>query len=252
MTSQQTWNPERYARNARFVAELGLPVVDLLDPQPGERILDLGCGDGVLTQTLVERGCRVVAVDQSPEQVTAARRLGLDARVADARALGFGPAFDAVFSNAVLHWLPRPEDAFRGAHRALVPGGRFVAECGGEGCVETIRRALVAGLDRRGLDGASHVPWTFLSEAEARRRLEACGFEVETILLFPRPTPLPGDVAGWIETFAEAFTKALPEAERPCYLVEVRDELAPRLRDASGTWVADYVRLRFRARRPRS
>src|SRR5947207_5339569 len=105
MSSPQTWDPVTYARNARFVSDLGSPVVELLAPRPGERILDLGCGDGVLTRKLADLGCDVVGVDSSAPQIAAARALGLDARVLDGRALDFGPEFDAVFSNAVLHWM---------------------------------------------------------------------------------------------------------------------------------------------------
>jgi trans-aconitate methyltransferase len=105
MSAAQTWDPARYARNARFVSELGSAVMELLAPRPGERILDLGCGDGVLTKTLVEVGCEVVAVDASAPQIEAARTLGLNAYVMSAEALPFGEEFDAVFSNAVLHWI---------------------------------------------------------------------------------------------------------------------------------------------------
>jgi SAM-dependent methyltransferase len=248
----QTWDPERYARNARFVADLGLPVVDLLAPQPGERILDLGCGDGVLTERLVAAGCTVVAIDGSAAQVEAARRRGLDARVMDAQALTFEAEFDAVFSNAMLHWVRRSADAIAGVWRALRPGGRFVAEFGGHGCVETIRAALVAALERRGLDGRAADPWDFPTVDDYRGRLERQGFAVREIALIPRPTPLPGDVGGWLETFAESFTAALPPAERPAYVAEVVEALRPRLYDAGGRWTADYVRLRFAADKPRT
>lgn len=250
MTSSQTWDPAVYARNARFVSDLGAPVFELLAPRPGQRILDLGCGDGVLTTRLVEAGCEVVAVDSSRPQVEAARALGLDARVIDAAALPFEREFDAVFSNAVLHWITDADPMIAGVYRALRPGGRFVAECGGHGCVRTIREALVAGLDHRGFDGEAYVPWYFPTPGDYATRLERAGFRVDSIALIPRPTPLPGDVLGWLETFAPAFLAALPEAERPAYLADVRAALEPRLRDPHGTWVADYVRLRFAATRP--
>src|SRR5512138_2182814 len=144
-TTAQTWDPERYARNARFVSDLGAPVVELLAPRPGERILDLGCGDGALTEKLVALGCEVIGVDGSAEQVAGARRRGIDARVADGQALDFDGEFDAVFSNAALHWMKRADAVVDGVWRALRPGGRFVAECGGHGCVDEIATALLAG-----------------------------------------------------------------------------------------------------------
>jgi SAM-dependent methyltransferase len=247
MTTIQTWDPERYERNARFVSDLGQPVVDLLAPRAGERILDLGCGDGVLTEQLVALGCRVVGVDGSPAQVAAARAKGLDAHVMDGQALGFENEFDAVFSNAALHWMKRADDVIAGVHRALRPGGRFVGELGGEGCVAIIRAALIAALDRRGIDGEALDPWYFPDVGSYSRRLESGGFAVRWIALIPRPTPLPGDVTGWLETFAESFTGALSADERPEFLAEVREALRPALCDAAGNWTADYVRLRFAA-----
>ena len=126
--SPQHWDPQRYRRNAGFVAELGLPVLELLAPQAGESILDLGCGEGALTQKLVAAGCRVVAVDASAEQIAQARAEGLDAHVADGQALDYENCFDAVFSNAALHWMTRAEAVIDGVWRALKPGGRFVGE----------------------------------------------------------------------------------------------------------------------------
>jgi SAM-dependent methyltransferase len=250
MSSTQSWDPERYARNARFVSDLGGPVLDLLAPRRGERILDLGCGDGALTRKLRDLGCHVVGVDGSASQIEAARALGLDARVMDGERLAFDGEFDAVFSNAALHWMKRADDVIGGVWRALRPGGRFVAECGGQGCVTTIVAALDRALDRRGIDIRTLNPWYFPTADDYGARLRARGFEVRSIALFPRPTPLPGDVTGWLETFAESFTSALPVSSRPSFLEEVQELLRPHLCDADGRWTADYVRLRFAADKP--
>ncbi len=248
--SGQTWDPGGYARHARFVSELGMPVVELLAPRPGERILDLGCGDGDLTQVLVDAGCRVVGVDASAAQIGAARRRGLEAQVMDGEALCFEAEFDAVFSNAALHWMKRPDRVLDGVWRALRPGGRFVGEFGGSGNVARIESALRAALERRGIDAAAHHPWYFPDDVEYAGRLEARGFRVREIALFPRPTRLPGDVTGWLETFCRAFAAALPPGERPDFLAEVREALRPLLQAPDGSWTVDYVRLRFAASKP--
>jgi trans-aconitate methyltransferase len=250
MSSSQTWDPAGYARNARFVSDLSAPVVELLAPRPGERILDLGCGDGALTKQLVERGCEVVGIDSSEAFVAAARTLGVDARVMNAADLSFRDEFDAVFSNAVLHWIKDADPMLAGVFRALRPGGRFVAECGGAGCVDAVRKALVAALDRRGINGKTRVPWYFPTKADYRQRLERAGFVVESIALIPRPTTLPGDIVAWLETFAQSFFAGMSDEERSDYLREVRTALEPELLGGAGVWVADYVRLRFSARRP--
>jgi len=249
MAQPQTWDPDRYARNARFVSDLGMPVVELLAPRAGERVLDLGCGDGALTEHLVALGCEVVGVDASAEQVRAACERGLDARVTSGEALAFENEFDAVFSNAAMHWMRNAEAVIAGVHRALRPGGRFVAEFGGHGCVRTIVAALEAALARRGVDGAGRNPWFFPTDTDYAARLRAGGFEVRSIALIPRPTVLPGDVSGWLETFAENFVTALPPPERPAFIAEVTEALRPRLCGADGRWTADYVRLRFAAAR---
>src|SRR5215468_4000362 len=213
MSNQQTWDPERYARTARFVSDLGMAVLELLAPQPGERILDLACGDGALTEKLVAMGCQVVGVDGSAAQIEAARQRGLDAHVMDGEHLRFDAEFDAVFSNAALHWMKRADAVIEGVRRALKVGGRFVAECGGYGCVAKIEAALVAALTRRGVDGHAANPWYFPTTEDYGARLQAHGFHVRFIALVPRPTPLPGDITGWLETFAEAFTAVLPATE---------------------------------------
>lgn len=243
----QHWDPERYARNARFVADLGADVFKLLDPQPGERVLDLGCGDGALTEKLIACGCQVVGVDASPDQIAAARKRGLDAQVMSGEQLKFDNEFEAVFSNAALHWMKRPDDVIAGVHRALKPGGRFVAECGGAGNVAKIEAALTNAMEKRGIDAVALNPWYFAHPDEYRRKLEARGFRVEAIDLIRRPTPLPTDLDGWLATFCESFTNALPESDRSAFVAEVREALRPQLCDEGGNWTADYVRLRFAA-----
>jgi trans-aconitate methyltransferase len=247
----QTWNPEQYARNARFVADLGMPVVELLAPKPGERILDLGCGDGALTEKLVACGCEVVGVDASAEQVAAAAARGLDARVMSATELTFDAEFDAVFSNAVLHWVKQADDAIAGVRRALRPGGRFVGEFGGGTNVATIVAALEAEMALRGIDPTPLNPWYYPSAEEYRSKLEKAGFRVRSVELIPRPTRLPGSLADWLETFTKSYLSALPEGDRKSYTHAVEQRLRPSLCNAAGVWTADYVRLRFAADLPK-
>jgi trans-aconitate methyltransferase len=246
----QDWNSSRYAQNARFVSDLGQPVLDLLNPRPGERILDLGCGDGALTEKLVAAGAQVVGIDGSADMVDAARKRGLDARVMDAYHLTFQNEFNAVFSNAALHWMKRDPDAvIQGVRHALKPGGRFTAEMGGHGCVAAIVVALCAALEKHGVpQPASGIPWYFPTVDDYRSRLERAGLRVKYIALIPRPTPLPTGMRGWLETFGIPFTNLLPESDRGAFLDEVTERLRPALCDEQGRWTADYVRLRFLAK----
>ena len=246
--SSQSWNAERYAANARFVSDLADAVLEWLDPQPGERILDLGCGDGALSERLAGCGCAVIGVDASAAMVAAARSLGLDARQVSGQALPFKAEFEAVFSNAALHWILPTEPVIAGVVEALVPGGRFVAELGGQGNVRAIHGALEAALARRGL--VVEPDTYFPGPAAYRSLLEAAGLRVERIELIPRPTPLPGSVGAWIETFCHLYTGAVPPDQRPALIAEVVEGLRPALQAADGVWVADYVRLRFRAFKP--
>jgi len=248
----QAWDPDRYARQARFVADLGMPVVDLLAPEPGERILDLGCGDGALTLKLRDMGVDVTGVDASAPQIEAARALGLDAHVMDGQKLDFPEeTFDAVFSNAALHWMrDDPGAVIEGVWQILKPGGRFIAEMGGGDNVGKIRRAIEAAFRRRDIDPDPYNPWYFPEPDEYRARLESAGFSVREIRLIDRPTDLPEDLAGWLDTFAESWLAALEPGDADAVKAEVTKDLEPVLKNAKGVWVADYVRLRFAADKP--
>lgn len=250
--SGQVWRADTYQHHAHFVPALGQPVVDRLDPRAGERILDLGCGDGVLTEAIASRGAQVVGVDAAPDLVAAARARGLDAHVLDGQALLFDAEFDAVFSNAALHWMLDPDAVLTGVRRALRPGGRFVAECGGHGNVAAIRVALHAARRERRPHEPVPDPWYFPHPDEYARRLSAHGFTVEEMHLLPRPTFLPTGMSGWLETFAGSFFSGLTEEEKLAAATAAEQLLAPALRDADGRWFADYVRLRFVAKKPLS
>ena len=247
MRPSTSWNPESYSKNARFVSDLGEPLLQLLETQPGELILDLGCGDGALTAEIKAAGGTVIAVDASVAQLQAAKRRGLRVLAMDGQQLGLKKKFDAVFSNAALHWMKRSQAVVEGAASCLKSAGRFIGEFGGKGNVAAIRAALHACLRKRGVDPWSVDPWYYPSPEAYTELLNQCGFNVEYIELIPRPTKLPGDLRDWLEIFAQPFSKAFFEAQREQYLDEVRSSLAPLIRQPDGVWVADYVRLRFKA-----
>ena len=231
------------------MSDLAGPVLEWLQPQPGERILDLGCGDGVLTEVLQRRGVSVLGVDVSESLLAAAAARGVEVLRMDGQKLVFDSAFDAVFSNAALHWMSDAGAVIDGVFRALKPGGRFVAEFGGHGNVAAVTTAMRAAAWRRGGDAALAGPWFFPSVAVYREMLEERGFRVVRIGLFPRPTPLATGMIAWLKVFRRPFF-AQYGAEEEQVLAEVEELLAPSLRDARGNWTADYVRLRVEAVRP--
>jgi trans-aconitate methyltransferase len=165
----------------------------------------------------------------------------------DGQRLSIKPNFDAVFTNAVLHWMKQAENVIEGVAHALKPGGRFVGEFGGSGNVEAIRQALHQALLNLSIDPWSIDPWYYPSVDEYTELLNRGGFSVNHIELIPRPTKLPGDIMGWLDVFAQPFTKAVTKGERVAFLEKVRSALQPKLQKSDGTWFADYVRLRFRA-----
>ncbi|HZR22905.1 MAG TPA: class I SAM-dependent methyltransferase [Vicinamibacterales bacterium] len=239
----QTWCAEGYAQHAAFVPALGAPLIDRLNPRPGERILDLGCGDGTLTMQIAARGCTVIGVDASADMIAAAQRRGLDARLINAEHLPFDAEFDGVFSNAVLHWIKNADAVIAGVRTALKPGGRFVGEFGGHTNIAAISVALRAVLPKYGIDAPSD--WFYPSVADYSSRLERGGFVVDDIALVPRPTPLATGMSGWLETFRGTILNALPADRRDAAKRELIELLAPSLCDDQGNWTADYVRLRF-------
>lgn len=247
--ARQTWSAESYSRHGRFVADLADAVLEWLEPRPGERILDLGCGDGTLTARLVHAGATVKGVDSSPELIAAARGLGLDVEEGDGCALRFGEEFDAVFSNAALHWMTEPHRVINGVWRALRPGGRLVAEFGGHGNVAAIITAMRAVAWMRGGDETLAGPWFFPSAEVYAAMLAERGFDIKRIGLYPRPTPLKTGMASWLMVFRKPFFEQFG-VDQKAVLDQVEALLRPSLCDARGQWTADYVRLRVEALKP--
>jgi SAM-dependent methyltransferase len=246
----QTWDPQAYERNGAFVHGLAGGVLEWLNAEMGEYILDLGCGDGQLSQRIASTGAQVLGADASAEMVAAARERGMEAEQANAEALPFRDGtFDAVFSNAVLHWVQDQDAMMAQVRRVLKPCGRFVAEMGGHGNVAAIRVALMAVLERHGFgdreEGVNYYPTAQSYEARLKRH----GLRAEQIAVIPRPTKLPeSGMEGWLRTFRRGVLDGLPKDVRETVVRETTELLAPALRDEAGNWIADYVRLRFVAR----
>ena len=246
---RQVWATASYDTHARFVSDLAAGIVEWLRPDAGERILDLGCGDGVLTSEIAATGANVTGIDSSEAFIAAARARGLDARLMDGEAMTFGAEFDAVFSNAALHWMPKADAVVAGIFRALKPGGRFVAEFGGHGNVAAIVTAMRAVGLARGGDLSLANPWYFPASDVYRERLEHHGFTVKRIALVPRPVVLKTGIAEWLKLFRMPFFAQFG-AQADEALSETVELLRPALCDARGNWTADYVRLRVEASKP--
>jgi trans-aconitate methyltransferase len=248
------WNAELYESKHAFVWQYGRSLIELLSPQSGERILDLGCGTGQLTQQIAIAHAQVTGIDRSPTMIETAQQNypALEFLVADAQSFEVDRPFDAVFSNAVLHWILDPDSVIYSVYQALKPGGRFVAEFGGKGNVQSIVQALYHALETiQSTPPEAH--WYFPSIAEYTTRLERQGFEVTDATLLDRPTPLSGEdgLANWLQMFASRFLEKLSDEERPLagisqrsqVIRSVEQELRPALYQADH-WIADYRRLR--------
>lgn len=252
LASTSKWDAGEYARVGGFVAVLGEPALDLLDPRPGEHILDVGCGEGALTKRIVERGATVVGIDNSQSMVDAARASGLDARLVPAEDIAFDAEFDAAFSNAALHWILAKEQAAAAIFRSIKPGGRFAGEMGGHGNIAMLRAGVRAELEERGYPVPPADPQWYPTPGEFAEVYGAAGFTDIQPRLIPRPTVLDAGVAAWVKTFRSGWLDAaqVPEGEHDDIAAAIERRLAPQLRQPDGRWSADYVRLRFIMRKP--
>ena len=247
------WNAQAYDSSFGYVSAHGAPLLDLLDPKPGERVLDLGCGTGVLTAEIAARGAHVLGIDASRAMIEAAmaKYPGLEFTVGDAHDFTVAHPYDAVFSNAALHWMSRDPDAVISCVRmALRPGGRFIAEMGGAGNCASLISAMKTAWREYGLP-EPELPWYFPTPAEYALRLERGGFTVRLLEYFDRPTPLtecPNGAADWVRMFAGPLLQRVPPELVDPLLRRVNELAAPALRHEYG-WMADYVRLRFAAQR---
>lgn len=246
MISTNIWNADDYNKHADFVSDLAFPVIELLNPQQNERILDLDCGEGTLAIEIEKFSTKVVAVDFSGSMVEKTKEKGIEAYVMSATELPFEDEFDAVFSNAVLHWIKEPETAIKKISAALKAGGRFITEFGGYGNIKYLTDAMQEVFDRHEEYGEFKNPWYFPKVADYQAFLEANGFTVDYIELIPRPTKVD-DIANWLDIFANGIISHLTKKQQERFKQEVIALLKPKIYSEKEGWIADYVRLRLKA-----
>jgi len=244
------WNAELYDDKHAFVFQYGESVLELLDIKAGERVLDLGCGTGHLTNEIKNHGAEVIGIDASAEMVAKAAKTypDIDFRVADAAGFHFDEKFDAVFSNAVLHWVHKADEAIKCVYDSLKTGGRFVGEMGGKGNNAHILATTRQVLEKHGYhELATRKPWYFPSLGAYTTKLENAGFRVTSAMHFDRPTLLQDGrlgVAKWLTMFGGTFFEGIDEIEKEQILTEITDIVEPNY-NKGGDWYIDYVRLRF-------
>jgi len=241
---KDNWDPEKYDKHARFVSDLAMDLIELLELKGDERVLDVGCGDGALSSEIRKKAKDLIGIDQSPQMVKKAIQNGINAKVLDICDMDFRDEFDAVFSNAALHWVKCQEKALQNINRSLKNGGIFVAELGGSGNVETILSAIKKVFKKYGKDFQS--PWYFPTPSHYKRLLEKSGFAVKHIELFKRDTKI-NDIENWLEVFAKGIASKLDEKERPYFIKDTKEILLDSPLYKNGKWCADYVRLRVKA-----
>jgi SAM-dependent methyltransferase len=240
-----SWDAARYQDHHSFVWRFGANLRELLAPQPGERILDVGCGTGQLTAEIAHAGAQVTGLDNSVDMLADARKNfpGLTFVLGNAARFNFAEPFDAVFSNAVLHWVKDADGAVASIARALRPGGRFIAEFGGHGNIATVLAALRAVL---GPDADQQSPWYYPSIGEYAPILERHNLEVRNASLFDRPTPLEGQdgMEHWLRMFCQSYLSQVPPERESDIVRRLVEHLRPKLyRD--GIWTVDYRRIRI-------
>ncbi|WP_433945840.1 class I SAM-dependent methyltransferase [Paenibacillus sp. SN-8-1] len=248
MSSKNVWNPESYDNKLAFVSEYGKNLIDLLRPEKNERILDLGCGTGDLTSQIAESGAQVKGIDYSASMIEAAKKKypNLEFKVSNGENFTAEEHYDAVFSNAALHWMKDAPGVVRSIHQALKPGGRFVAEFGGKGNVETIVQAIYEVFaEEYGTDASKLNPWYFPSVGEYASLLEEHGFKVEYARHYDRPTKLTDNkegLNGWLSNFGGDFLNGFSDEEKASIYAKVTERLVPKLLH-EGSIYADYKRL---------
>ena len=246
MNNTNRWNADKYNKHADFVSNLAFPVIELLDPQKDEHILDLGCGDGTLAVEIEKFNSKVIAVDLSESMVTKTKEKGIKASVMSATELSFEDEFDAVFSNAVLHWVKEDDKAIKKISKALKNKGRFIAEFGGYGNIKYLTDAMQEVFQKHDDFGDFNNPWNFPKESRYKKLLEANGFVVEYIELIPRPTKID-DISNWLDIFANGIISHLTNEQQNQFKKEVRDILKSKIYSDKDGWIVDYVRLRLKA-----
>jgi 2-isopropylmalate synthase len=244
------WNPKTYNKHTSFVSALALPVVDLLNPQKEENILDIGCGDGTLAVEIERRGAKVIGVDMSAEMINVCKSSGIEAYVGSVTALSYTNIFDAVFSNAMLHWVKDARGAVQNMAKSLKVGGRFVCEFGGEGNAYHLVSAMETVFAHHPEFGVFDNPWYFPSVETYTSLLESEGFIVEYIEIIPRPTPMD-DIANWLDIFANGVTSDLSVKQYEMFKKEVIEILKTKIYSEEEGWMLDYKRLRVKAVKPR-
>lgn len=243
----EDWDPTTYARNVGYVAKLGAPLIGMLASHEITRVLDLGCGDGELTARIADKGYEVVGIDSSPEMVRATKQRGITAYLMNGENISLPREFDAVVSNAALHWMPNADAVLRGVRSVLVEGGTFVAEFGGHGNIARIIEIIQNSLMVLNREALFENPWYFPASDEYKGRLEANGFTVVEISSFARPTPLSEGLVGWLSVFARDTIESLLENERERFFKICEEYGKEYLWSPGSGWIADYVRLRFEA-----
>ena len=246
MKETNTWNANEYHKHADFVSNLARPVIDLLNPQENEKILDLGCGEGTLSIEIEKFKAKVIAVDLSESMVEKTNKKGIEAYIMSATELDFNFEFDAVFSNAVLHWVKDNKLAINKINASLRVNGRFIAEFGGYGNIRYLTDAIQKVFDNHSEYGIFNNPWYFPKDTDYKKLLESNGLKVEYIELIPRPTQID-DISNWLTIFANGIVSHLTNEQQVQFKKEVREILKPKIYSEKDGWIADYVRLRVKA-----